>query len=66
VKVKMDGKTVAADYIISEGMAYVSAWTLLKVPSEFNIKVGKVEFNPAGILVAAIFQEAKDYILENT
>ena len=35
VQVKMDTKTVVADYMLSGGMAYISTWTLLKVPSEF-------------------------------
>ena len=34
----MDAKTVAADYVLSGAMAYVSAWTLLKVPSKIKIR----------------------------
>ena len=64
VQVTMDAKTVAADYVLSGGMAYVSAWTLLKVPSEFKVKVKGVEFNPAGIFWGVLLYYGKDKALE--
>ncbi|WP_456321542.1 hypothetical protein [Palaeococcus sp. (in: euryarchaeotes)] len=64
VKVRMDAKTVAADYIFSGAMAYVSAWTLLKVPSEFKVKVKGVEFNPAGVFLGIVLYYGKGKALE--
>jgi len=63
-KVTMDAKTVAADYIFSGAMAYVSAWTLLKVPSEFKVKVKGVEFNPAGVFLGIVLYYGKGKALE--
>ena len=64
VEVRMDAKTVAADYILSGAMAYVSAWTLLKVPSEFKVKVRGVEFNPAGVFLGIVLYYGKGKVLE--
>ncbi len=64
VKITMDAKTIAADYILSGAMAYISAWTLLKVPSEFKVKVKGVEFNPAGVFLGIVLYYGKDKALE--
>ena len=64
VKVTMDAKTVAADYILSGGMAYVSAWTLLKAPSGFKVKIKGVEFNPVGVFLGVVLYYGKDKALE--
>ncbi|WP_148266008.1 hypothetical protein [Pyrococcus sp. ST04] len=64
VLVKMDTKTIAADYMLTVAMAYLSAWTLIKAPGK--VKIGKVEFNPAGILIGVILYKVKEYILELT
>ena len=64
VKITMDAKTIAADYILSGAMAYISAWTLLKVPSEFKVKVRGVEFNPAGVFLGIVLYYGKDKVLE--
>ena len=64
VKITMDAKTIAADYILSGAMAYISAWTLLKVPSEFKVKVRGVEFNPAGVFLGIVLYYGKDKALE--
>ncbi len=55
----MDAKTVVADYLLSGGMAYISAWILLKVPSEFNVKVKGVESNPAGVFLGIVLYYGK-------
>ncbi len=63
VKIKMDTKTITTDYILTGAMAYLSAWTLINVPGK--TKIGKVEFNPVGILIGVIFYKVKGYILEH-
>ena len=60
----MDAKTVAADYILSGAMAYVSTWTLLKVPPEFKVKVKGAEFSPAGVFLGIVLYYGKGKILE--